>query len=456
MLRTANAWFPLRLALATGLTALAFGPGYAETIAATLTGSRAPLLAVLPLLAVMIASGYRSAPRGVAHTESNWIIAALVAVPALAGLWLLGQRMPTLASLWHLHNVGAVVFFAGALSVLFGVRHVVRMWPLWVFVLCFVSPLPLVLLTAALGGSDTAASVPATLAGAVAVALACPSAGWRRRLVAAASCASVSAVVAVAAAPHLPLPVTTLLVGGVLPITATLLCRHTGAGALTWPAPHRISLRTVGVLAALAAALAVLTPTTAHSAPLAAVDPDWVEAAGLTSPVSYHFLSRYTGADVDLVRYRVATPPLTPAIAVDVLTAHDRTALAEAADLVWYPAARPAEYRPAPTDLGLPTRALMAHTGDGWAITWQWQAGDLFQRVTVLASQSLKSEGSLPAPEPVTLFDAAVRPALWVTRQQPDAGGDVDPVVRQHAAALAAALGHAAEHDPTTGTAPDA
>ncbi|TFV59163.1 hypothetical protein E4P42_09410 [Mycobacterium sp. PS03-16] len=460
-------WFPLRLAVAVSLTALAVGPGYAETVTAALNGSRTSLLAVLPLLVVAIASGYRSAPRGVADTESNWIIAALVAIPALAGLWLLGQRMPTLAALWHLHNFGGVVIFAAALSVLFGVRHVARMWPLWVFAICCVSPLPLVLVSAAFGGSDAAAAVPAALAGTVAVALASPMAGWWRRLVAAATCAAVSTVVIVAAAAHLPLAVTTLLVGGVFPVTAIVCCRRTPAGVGSWTAPHALSVRTVGVLAAMAAALAVLAPNAgAPTGPLPAVDIDWADRAGLTSPVSYDFMTRYAGPDVELVRYRVATTPLRPAIAVDVMTAADRTALTEAADLMWYPAARPAEYRPAPADSGLPAGALMAHTNadtarvggrDDWlAITWQWRAGEVFQQVTVLSNQSLNSARSLPAPKPVTLFDASVRPALWVARQQPDSSGVVDPVVLQHATSLAAGLRQAAAPEPVSGTAPDA
>lgn len=145
-------WIARRLAVAVVLTAVAYGAGYATTVAESVAGSRTPQLVALPVLIVLVAAGYRTPPRGVGDTESNWIIALMVAVPALAGFELLGNRLPTLSALWHLRDFGAIVWFAALLAVLCGVRHVVRMWPLWIFAVSFVSPLPSILVTAAAGG----------------------------------------------------------------------------------------------------------------------------------------------------------------------------------------------------------------------------------------------------------------------------------------------------------------
>jgi hypothetical protein len=131
------------------LTAVAYGQAYVATLVDSLAGSRTPVIAALPVLLVLIATGHRTPPRGVGDTESNWIIAMMVAAPARAGFTLLRHRLPTLSALWHLADFGAIVWFAALLTVLFGVRHVVRMWPLWIFAVCFAGPLPSLLLTAA-------------------------------------------------------------------------------------------------------------------------------------------------------------------------------------------------------------------------------------------------------------------------------------------------------------------
>ncbi|WP_231743602.1 hypothetical protein [Mycobacterium sp. GA-2829] len=443
------AWFDVRLVIAIALTAVAYGHSYAATLADAVAGGRTPVLVVLPALVVLIAASHRTPPRGVGDTESNWIIAAMVAAPALAGFELLSSRLPTLSTLWHLQDFGAVVWFAALLAVLFGVRHVARMWPLWIFAVYFVSPLPSILTTAVLGGSDTAAVMPAVWAGALAVFLACPAVPMVRRTTAAAGCLAVAAVVALIAAPQLPLMATALVVGAALPVAVTIVNRRTAAPAGTpaWSAPHPVSARSVATLAALGAVLAVLNPSTVLPAPLPTVETDWTEKAGLTAAASYDFITRYAGPDATFVRYRPAAVDGLPALAVDVITTSARAPLTAIGDLTWYPAATPVNFLPAPGDWGLPAGARIAHTnadaarvgntGEWLAIAWEWQSGDVFQRVTVLANQS-PTDGRLPVPAPVKLLDVSLRPALWVARQQPDELGDVDDVVLQDAVALAA------------------
>lgn len=455
------------MAIAVAFTAVAYGQAYVATLADAVAGARTPLLVTLPVLVVLIAAGYRTPPRGVGDTESNWIIAVMVTAPALAGFELLAHRLPTLSALSHLKDLGAIVWFAALLAVLFGVRHVVRMWPLWIFTVCCAGPLPSILVTAALGGSDAAALMPTVIAGAVAVFLAGPAVPRWRRAVAAAACFAISGVLAAAAASHLPLIATALAIGGALPVIVTLLNRRTVAPADTppWSAPHPVSTRSVTTLAAVAVVLAVLNPATVRPAPLPTAGTGWIDAAGLTRAADYDFITRYAGPEAAFVRYRPATASGLSAPAVDVITTPNRATLEAIGDLTWYPAALPVNYRPAPPGSDLPEGARIGHTdadaarsgdtGDWLAITWEWRAGNVFQRVTVISDQSPRA-GHLPEPSPVNLLDVSLRPALWVARQQPDATGPVEGRALARATALAAGLRAAAVAHPADGTATDA
>lgn len=449
-------WFYRRLVIAVGLTAIAFAIPYTDSVVLAVQGSQAPLPTALPVLVILIALGYRTAPRGVADSESNWIIGALVGVGALAGIHLLAHRLPSLANLWQLPNFGAPVWFACVLMVLFGVRHVIRMWPMWLFVLCCASPLPLTLATASLGGSERATSLLTAVAGAVAVLLAGRTMPWAHRAAAALGCLGSSVAIVIGAGPHLPLFVVTVLVGVVSPTVATALLWTTASARArraeqTWTEPHQHTARALGTLAATAIALAVLNPPAAPAPQLPVVPVDWTDRTTLRSPVAYDFITRYAGADATLVRY---SSPGNPALAVDVLTTSTRAALAETADMVWYPTGRPVDFHAVADRHGLPVGSRIAYSDadaatdssqNDWAvITWEWRAGNDFQRVSVVTSQSVTGDRLPPEPQPLRLVDVSLRPALWVARQQPADAGDVDDSVLERASALARALAEAA------------
>ncbi|MGE2716869.1 hypothetical protein ACQI4L_22665 [Mycolicibacterium litorale] len=451
------------------MTAVAYAIPYADTVALAVHGARAPLPAVLPVLVILITLGYRTAPRGVADAESDWIIAALAGIGALAGIELLSHRTPTLAGLWHLKDFGAPVWFACVVTVLFGVRHVVRMWPMWLFALCCVSPLPLTLATAALGGSDTAAALLTAFAGAVAVLLAGRMTPQAHRAVAALSCFAVSALTVVGIGGQLSLLVITVLVAAVFPTlaTAALLTTRPARESLAehaWAEPHQHTVRALAALAVTAVALALLNPPVARSTALPLVPADWTDKTTLDDPVAFDFVTRYAGPEATFVRYRTPARPGLPALAVDVLTAPDRATLTDTADIIWYPSTRPVDYR-AVTDPDLPAGSRIAFSNadaatdgahsDWFLITWEWQAGNMFQRVNVVASQSLTGDRLPPEPQPVRVLDVSLRPALWVARQQPNDAGDVDDLVVARAAALAGALAGTAG-ESADGTAADA
>ena len=69
-------------------------------------------------------------------------------------------------------------------------------------------------------------------------------------------------------------------------------------------------------------------------------------------------------------------------------------------------------------------------------MTWTWTSGTLYQRITVIVSQSLT--GAVPPPTPLSMPAASVRPLLWLARQQPDDTGDVDELVAVRARAVVA------------------
>ncbi len=58
-----------------------YAPSYADHVVDAFAGSRAAYLVVLPVfLAILIATGYRTASHGVGDGESDWIVAALIGI----------------------------------------------------------------------------------------------------------------------------------------------------------------------------------------------------------------------------------------------------------------------------------------------------------------------------------------------------------------------------------------
>jgi hypothetical protein len=161
-------------------------------------------------------------------------------------------------------------------------------------------------------------------------------------------------------------------------------------------------------------------------------------------------VTRFLGHDATLVRYAVPGVDGLPAAAVDVMTTANQAALNDYADAVWYPTSRPLEYEPAGTFSSMPLGARVIHTNadtatngaalDWYAVTWTWHTGDTSQRVTVIVSQALSGDQPPPPPAPLSMVAAVLRPAMWVTRQQPDAESRVDPLVSQRAIEVASLL----------------
>lgn len=456
--------FLFRLVVAAGLTAVAFLPVYAELLAEALNGSRSAYLLVVPVLLAVIAVGYRVPPQGVRDAESDWIVAAVIGVVGFTGIHLMSSRLPTLAGLWELRLLGLPLWLGCLTAVMFGLRHAVRMWPLWVFAFCS-TPLPYLLTVAMLGGSDTSAALVAATLGAIAAYLGGRLSSRRWRLGAALGCVAVSTAVVVIA-PRIGLLALVVVVGAVLPViaSAVLYVRQRAIGV---HAPHRypaLSPVSLGALAVASVVLATLQPSThdGHALPMA--QPDWTQRAQLRDLQNFPFITRHLGESASLHRFSVPEAPGLPAAAVDVLSSPDLAALQTYSDAVWYPANRPLDYRPADVN-GLTSRlpgAEVIHTNiatatDGtsqnwYALTWVWQVADTYQRVTVVVNQDRDSSRQPPAPVPLSPTNSVIEPALWIARQQKHAEGPVDPrVIRRVVEVTNAVLASAADDGRAAG-----
>lgn len=456
--------FLARLAVAAGLTALAYSWLYADVLADALAGSRTAFLVVAPVLLVLIAASYRTPPRGVGDAESDWIIAALAGAAGFTAIHFLGERMPSLSALWRLPMLGVAVWFACLLIIMFGVRHVLRMWPLWLFAVGTLTPLPHLLATAALGGSDTASVVVAAAFGSVAVALAVRGSRAGLRTAAAMSAFLGGVAIAFTVGAQAGLLVTTVLAAGAVPVAVTVaahllnLVEPDAAQRFRFDLPQR-SAQSMALLVAVAATLLCLnTGTGTAAADPDSVSADWIGHSDLRPALRFPFISRYLGDGSRLDRYTVAPEPGLPAAAVDVITTGNPALLRDFADTVWYPSARPVSYRSAAPSDRLPAGTRFAHSNadaaatgtepQWYALTWLWSVGTVHQQVTVIVSQDVGGQQLPPQPRPLSWPAASLGPALWLARQQPDTAGRVDEQVIARAVDLAAALRGAAADAP--------
>jgi len=397
----------LRLAALFALILIPFWNIFGAIVSAIGDGSQVAYLIVVPVLITMIAVGYRTPPRGVGDAESDWILAAIFGGLGLFLRYLMSNRFPTLSGLWQLPLVGAVLWAACAAAVLFGVRRVMQMWPLWVFALGTLTPLPYLLVTAAAGGGVVAAAGVAGAIGGLAVFLAGREHPLLWRLCAGVATTTLSvgaALIAVGGgidrSTH-SLLVLVLLCAGVFPVCGFLVLlgiptRTTEfSGFLAAPRRSPLSL---AVLAAGSAVVLVLNlPYGISDGPPARAQSNWAAYLGWPATKRFSFITRYLGERATFVRHTVPSIPGLPEAAVDVITADSLAALRTYRDAIWYPATVPPNYRG--LDLGDPrviagraaaTDSALAtdtHAPDWYVVTWLWNTGTVYQQVFVVVNQ---------------------------------------------------------------------
>lgn len=433
-------WARIWFVLAVG--ALAYFVQLSEAGRVAFAGSQSAYLVVAPILAGLVAAGYSHPPRGVIDAESDWIGAVLLAVGGFAALWLVQDRLPTMAALWHVDNLALLVWVAAAGMIVFSTRHILRMWNVWLLGAVLAPVMPFLLLTAQLGGSDTAIAMASAGLGAVAVFLAGRFVSMRPRLLAtAADIALSTAAVLLLADATLYLRV--LIAAGVVPLIVVLALHRfeyaTRAEAVqsagsTLPKTKPWSY--VVVFAAAIALLVVHLPMQ-RPAPVEDVRSDWMVASALDPVESFPFITSFLGPDSSLTRYRSPGGSGEYQTVVDVMSSPNLARLQDFSDAVWYPSATPVNYTAYTAGDDLPADTRTAHSDADsatdeesahWnAVTWLWRSGNVFQRVTVITSQTRSIPP--PAPRALNFTNSLIEPALWVTRQQPSESGVVDPIV---------------------------
>jgi hypothetical protein len=433
-------WARIWFVLAVGT--LAYFVPLSEVGRAAFAGSQSVYLVVAPVLAGLVASGYVRAPRGVGDAESDWIGAILLAAAGFAGIWLIGDRLPTMSALWHIDNAGLLVWVAASGMVVFSARHMLRMWHIWVLGLLLAPVLPFMLLTAQFGGSDTAIAMTSAALGTFAVYLATRFAGIRERLISTAANAVVAAATVLALA-EASLYLRVVIAAGAVPLI-TVLAAHrfvrshrpvrTPAVEATLPRrrPQSFVALVIAAVVMLWAHLPMTSPT-----PVTEVRYDWIAAAALDPIEEFGFITRFLGPDATLTRYRAPGGAGEYQTVVDVMASPNLARLQDFSAAVWYPSSAPVNYAPYDAGPDSPAGIQTAHSdadaaetqgaGNWNAVTWIWRAGNTFQRVTVVTSQA--KDVPAPAPRALSVYNAVVEPALWMTRQQQLQVGVVDPIV---------------------------
>jgi len=443
------------------LTAVAFTVLAVNAVRQAGAGSYTSFLVVAPVLAALIASAIRPSP-GVGDTEFDWIVAIIFAAGGLLAIELLSQRLPALSGLWNWDHFRPIVWAIAAAMIIFSVRHVLRLWRTWVFALLCAPAMPFLLLTSHLGGTEDAAVLLAAVLGTVAVYLATSTFRTSWRLI-----ATTANLVVATGLGHLlgwhDLLGRTVVVAGVVPVLTVLAVRHVAhvrvaASIAAHPAKGtarfpRVGARSYGVLVLLAASLLLTSPPVSAVQPTVQASGDWIARLNLHRTAEFDFIRRFVGPGATLTRYTLTTPNPNPAVAIDVIAASNLARLSTYSDAVWYPSSTPVNYRSAdidsPTGLSANTAQSDADSastdpsGQWYALTWLWQAGTVYQRVTVVVNQDLSAAIPPPAPRPIGWTNTLLEPMLWLSRQQPAPTGVVpkrvvraaDDVARQILAA---------------------
>ena len=447
-----------RLLFLVALAITAFGPQMLATGRAAAEGSATAYLLVVPVFGILMAAGGSGMPRGVIDSESDWIVAGLIAAGGLLAIELVAYRMPTLTSFWRIDQVAVLLFLYAASILVFSARHALRNSAAWIFVLLCAPVVPYLLLTAQFGGTTSSAVGVAATLGAVAVYGSDRAARRVLRVLAAGLTVGLAlaldhllAVEGMALRVAVAAGLIPVLVAGVLRWSSRVI----GSRPVVYAPTGRMQRRVWAfpVLYAVAVGLLVMSLPLRPAPAVPEVRSDWTTAAGLRPTATLDFITRFAGPGATLTRYRPAADNTEFAVAIDVITAPTLARLRDYDDAIWYPTTVPINYRNADLPGPVAVAARTLHTNadrtsttadQPWhALTWLWRTAEAYQRVTVVVSQ-VEGPREPPLPHALTLRNSLIEPLLWVIRQQPDAPGEVAPEVRDTADSMAAQIAGAA------------
>ncbi|ULE33718.1 hypothetical protein [Mycobacterium sp. IDR2000157661] len=433
---------------------VAYAPTYGELLAASFAGSRNAILVILPFVILLCAAGYREPPSGVADGESDWIVAAMVAALGVGLIVVTERRYPTSTGLWRVDLLGAVLWVICVALILFGIRHTVRMWPVWAIASICATPLPYLVATATLGGSDDLCAVVATVVGAVAVFFATNRWQVSLRILTTVLCLVAGFGSAVLLSGAVTLGGIVLVTGAAVPVlivtVTVVLTGRAGRRGAVGASGHfpRVTARMLVALTALACLVLVFNPSIAAAPTPQAVRSDWLQRAGTVDAGEFPFVTRFLGPDSSFRRYLLPAYVDAPSAAVDVLASKNSAALRDYIDVVWYPVRRPVSYRAVDSGANpqLPQGIREAHTNtdsattsddtDWYALTWVWRTAAEYEQITVIVNQTSMTSNPPPSPQPLSFGATMLDPALKAMGQQSDSVGEVPASVRRRAYAV--------------------
>ncbi|TGD89084.1 hypothetical protein BayCH28_06865 [Mycolicibacterium sp. CH28] len=395
---------------------------------------------ILPVLAALIAAGYTRPPRGVSDAETDWIVAAVLGGGGYLILTLLIERMPTMTGLWRVDNLFPSLWAGAASIVVFSARHVLRMWPLWVFLFLTAPVAVYMAVTAALGGTENDAVLVAALLGTVAVFLSARVAPWSWRLSATGVCLMLGCGIdQISRLLTNSLLLRIVLVAGLVPLATVLVVHqlvHVAGRQRFSKLQTRFPRRRPWSYPTLALISFLLLWTALHTPPrpqIPQAQADWTAQLQLRPTAHYEFISRFVGVGATLTRYRFPADRDEQGVAIDVMFAPNLARLTDYSAAVWYPSAAPVNYRAIGTGFPVAAESLRSGTAnladgdqaaDWYLVTWTWKVPGGYQRVTLIMDQTVPAQEP-PAPRPLTLGNSLIGPSIWLARQQPDSESSI-------------------------------
>ncbi|MEU1981504.1 hypothetical protein [Nocardia sp. NPDC019395] len=283
----------VRWTLLLVLTALAFRRTLADIWRGGGEGTSIGYLFILPLLALALMLGVRRRRKPVLpiHDRETDVIVGLIGlIVALFVQRLLLPRYAPFYELFHFDVLALILFVISGAVLLFGMRATMRYWEVWVLLLV-VNPVVYRLVAVALGGGLFAYSLVLIVASAITLAYGFHR-GRRRVAWVSALAVTLDCVVFVVLTQRFPDIRISVILGGVVPVTAlvvvgcALLLRETPLPADTAPpiggGPDN-PWYVLGVVAA-AALLIMVAPMPAMSSENIGAGPRYQGATGLAVP----------------------------------------------------------------------------------------------------------------------------------------------------------------------------
>ncbi|MDV8077176.1 hypothetical protein R4P47_11450 [Rhodococcus sp. IEGM 1370] len=413
---------------------LAFLPTWVRLAQEASDGAITAYIFVLPLLAVVAAQGVarrRADELPIHDRQTDNIVGGICLLVSIAikALWL--PRYADQYELAHLDVLAALSFFFGGAILMFGLRPVGRFWSVWLLLLAL-SPLGYRLVAIGLGGGRfayaTVMVLLAGIAGAIAVGRTTRR-GWLGFVCTVSSGLAVAALMLVLW-PQIDIVWLQLVpTVGAAAVTGSAFYLAARRGRFDERRPRRLAVPTAKwsptsiVVAIVAAVVLALVPLPDRTPVAAPAGPPGAASVPLVPPVGFSELDieqfdwvrAFFGTRATLTRqtmradegnsaWDLRSRPRT--VVVDVLSTTNRASLAVYPESTLYRLTNTRTSQPLTVDLGRGvTGALYTSVSDALLLTWtklvfQWQRGDVFQRVTVISVDNHDLDAAFPQPMP--------------------------------------------------------